>query len=116
MRFGHLEIFTKNIESSVDFYRDLLGFKETIRIGNNFVWMKLDSLEILLRLGSPQPATKKYEDGSQGLVLYTDNVFEMKKELENKGLKFLGTVDSDKCFTFKDPNGIWYQLVDPNDH
>jgi hypothetical protein len=51
-----------------------------------------------------------------GIVLYTSNVEKVLKELVDKVLQVKGTVDSSKCYTFTDPDGNWFQLVDPDDH
>ena len=48
-----------------------------------------------------------------------ENIFGPKNDelrLEEKGLRFRGNDGSHKCPTFTDPDGNWFQLVDPSDH
>jgi hypothetical protein len=49
-------------------------------------------------------------------VLYTDDLEGSPQRLVDHGVEINETVDSDKCYTFTDPDGNWFQLVDPNDH
>ena len=116
MRFGHIEIFAKDPGRSVQFYRDVLGFEVTVAQGERFVWLQKDQLEILIRPGKPPQAAERYEDAASGIVLYADDVDLLLVELEARGLKVKGTVDSDKCYTFTDPDGNWFQIVNPDDH
>jgi len=115
MRFGHIELFVTDPLRSKEFYQDVLGFEVTLQ-DDQLVWLKKGALEILLRPGNPPPSGPNYEHARLGLVLYTTDVEEMLAELQDRGLVFKGTVDSDKCHTFTDLDGNWFQLVNPNDH
>ncbi|MEZ4885745.1 MAG: VOC family protein [Chitinophagales bacterium] len=120
VQIGHIEFFVKNPLASKEFYCNVLRFEEMVIQAGNFVWLKKDHLEILLRpqtSGSTSIAsTDSYEKSKIGLVLYTDDLQKTAKELELRGLNFKGTIDSDKCLTFTDLDGNWFQLVNPNDH
>lgn len=116
MRFGHIEIFVTDPLKSKHFYEHVLGFELIVDQGGGYYWLQKGSVEILLRPGSPPNAAIRYEDALNGIVFYTDNLEITMQELQLRGLIFRGTVDSDKCFTFTDPDGNWFQLVDPNDH
>ena len=116
IKFGHIELFVAKPAGSAEFYERVLGFEETIRINENLIWMQLGALEILLRQGTVSDPAARYEESANGIVLYTENISATKAELEARGLKFRGTVDSNKCWTFTDPDGNWFQLVNPNDH
>jgi catechol 2,3-dioxygenase-like lactoylglutathione lyase family enzyme len=116
LSLGHIELFVRDPQTSRDFYRDVLGFEVTVEQGPGAVWIKKDRLEILLRTGPGAPGAEKYEQAPAGLVLYTDDLAPMRLALEAKGLAFKGTVDTEKCLTFTDPDGHWFQLVNPADH
>jgi catechol 2,3-dioxygenase-like lactoylglutathione lyase family enzyme len=115
IRFGNIEVFASDLEQSLRFYRERLGFEITAVQGDRFVWLRKNGVEILLRQGRPSQPASRYEDASTGLVLYTESLDEMVDELEGRGLQFRGTVDSDRCPTFTDPDGNWFQLVYPAD-
>ena len=116
MRFGHIEVLARDVKRSVEFYKAILGFEVTVEQGPDFVWLQKGDLEILIRPGVAGETVGKYEHARTGFVLYTEDVLKMKAELEERGLEFKGTVDSEKCFTFTDPDGNWFQLVNPEDH
>ena len=116
LKFGHIEIFATDPERSKQFYCDVLGFELQVTQSSQLIWLKKGEIEILLRPGRPSQSASRYEDAPTGFVLYTDNVHEMLEELVARGLEVRGTVDSEKCFTFTDPDGNWFQLVDPHDH
>lgn len=116
MTFGHIELFVADPQRSRDFYRDALGFTVEAEQSERIIWMKKDHVEILLRPAAEIDAFPRYESAPFGFVLYTDDLAATSAELERRGIAFRGTVDSDKCLTFTDPDGHWFQLVDPNDH
>ncbi len=116
MKLGHIELFVKNPLKSRDFYRDVLGFEEIAVQEGGFVWMRSGEAEILLRPGKNLNRTFDYQHASVGIVLYTGDLGTTSTELKSRGLTFQGTDGSDRCLTFTDPDGNWFQLVDPNDH
>ena len=116
MKLGHIEILAQNPKQTQQFYCDVFGFEiETIQ-NNEFIWLKKGQLEILIRPGQKQDKKARYEDTGMGFVIYSDNVDESLAMLKEKGVEIKGTVDSSKCYTFTDPDGNWFQLVNPNDH
>lgn len=117
MKFGHIEIFVSDpLQTAKQFYQDILEFEITSAREDQLVWLKKGDLEILLRQGQPPRAADRYEKASLGLVLYTNDLNQSIETLEGRGLEFKGTVDSEKCYTFTDPDGNWFQLVNPHDH
>jgi catechol 2,3-dioxygenase-like lactoylglutathione lyase family enzyme len=116
MKFGHLEIFVSDPQASKHFYQDVLGFELTVDQGGGLYWLQKGAVEILLRPGKPTRTPARYEDAPSSFVFYTDDLQATMQELQQRGLVFRGTVDSEKCFTFTDPDGNWFQLVNPNDH
>lgn len=114
--FGHIEVFVKDPMISKDFYIDILGFElETVQNGK-FVWLKSGNYVILLRPGKETELAENYQSAKTGFVLYTADLDSAKKELQNRGLVFKGTDGSERCLTFTDPDGNWFQLVNPAEH
>jgi catechol 2,3-dioxygenase-like lactoylglutathione lyase family enzyme len=116
MKFGHIEILASDPLRSRQFYEDVLGFEVTVIQNERFIWLKKGILEIIIRPGRQQPVASRYEDAPVGFVLYTEDVEMMLSDLVSKGLQVKGTVDSEKCYTFTDLDGNWFQLVNPDDH
>jgi len=115
MKLGHFEIFVRNPEAAITFYRDVLGFSVTVDDGSGMAWLEFDGVEFLLRKGAPPPPENRYEDTRAALVLYTEDLETAARRLKANGLIFKGTVDTEKCLTFTDPDGNWFQLVNPGD-
>ena len=115
MRLGHLELFVRNPLQAKDFYTRALGFEVVVEQGEA-TWLRAGDLEILLRPGrkAPEPAT--YAEASTGHVLYTDDLEGAATRLRECGVEFGATDGSDRCLTFADPDGNWFQLVNPGDH
>ncbi|MFQ5976865.1 MAG: VOC family protein [Candidatus Heimdallarchaeota archaeon] len=115
MKFGHIELFVSNPFRSQKFYCEILDFEVIANQNNDLIWIKKDNIEILLRPGSTTRAPS-YQDANHAIVWYTDDLSKTTKELRKKGLEFQGFDDSPKCLTFTDPDGHWFQLVNPEDH
>ena len=116
VRFGHIEIFVSDISKAKEFYEKILGC-ELIEIQNEkFVWLKKGESLFLLRPGKNDLNVNEYRNSNTGFVLYTDDLEKTKSELISRGLKFKGTDGSEHCLTFTDPDGNWFQLVDPEHH
>ena len=113
---GHIELFVKDPLSSLEFYRDVLEFEVLAIQHTNYVWIQKDTVEILLRPGTNDYESPTYVLSRVGFVFYTDNLEKTTAELAARGVVFCGTVDSEKCLSFKDSDGNWFQLVNPNDH
>lgn len=115
MRIGHIELFVRDPLASRDFYQRVLGFDVVAVQGAN-VWLRLGDAEILLRPGSGASAPTTYASAATGIVLYVQDLPAARTQLEERGLTFDGCDGTDKCPTFRDPDGHWFQLVNPNDH
>lgn len=116
MKLGHIEIFVSKPMEAKDFYEKVLGFEVIDIQDNRYVWMKSDGTHFLLRPGKPSETGINYSSSNSGIVLYTDDLEDSVKVLSSRGLKFRGYDGSPKCPTFTDPDGNWFQLVNPNDH
>jgi catechol 2,3-dioxygenase-like lactoylglutathione lyase family enzyme len=119
MKLGHIEIFVTDPSEARRFYEKALGFQVTAVEGDGrFIWLKLGDQEFLLRPASGTgraPRGVAYDRASTGIVLYTDDLPATCRRLEERGVVFRGQDGGDDCPTFTDPDGNWFQLVDPGD-
>ncbi len=117
---GHIEVFVKDPMASKDFYCGVLGFELDTIQQEKFVWLRAGNYTILLRPAASHESIAgrggEYSAAEKGFVLYTNELESAKAELENKGLVFKGTDGSERCLTFTDPDGNWFQLVNPDEH
>ena len=117
MHIGHIELFVSDPVQARQFYEEVLGFEVTAVQGEGqFIWLKLGDTEILLRPGQESPFISAYDQATTGLVLYSNNADQTARELSRRGLTFRGSDGDDGCLTFTDPDGHWFQLVNPESH
>ncbi|MCI0710543.1 MAG: VOC family protein [Chloroflexi bacterium] len=112
LKIGHIELFVKNTAASQKFFQDVLGF-ELVADQGAFIWLKCGAVEILLRPGKGNLSVDQYQDAASAIVLYADDLAKTANDFEARGLSFNGTDGSDGCLTFTDPDGHWFQLVNP---
>ncbi len=113
MKIGHIELFVKDVGRARHFYEVVLGCQLVAVQAEQFIWLKLGNTELLLRPGKPGPHPAAYETAPAGIVLYTSHLEETAARLAERGVVFSETVDG--CLAFCDPDGHWFQLVDPGD-
>jgi catechol 2,3-dioxygenase-like lactoylglutathione lyase family enzyme len=117
MHIGHIELFVTDPAQARQFYEEVLGFEVTAVQGSGqFIWLKLGDTEILLRPGQESPFISAYDQATAGLVFYTGNLEQTAHKLSQRGLKFQSSDSDDDCLAFTDPDGHWFQLVDPEAH
>jgi catechol 2,3-dioxygenase-like lactoylglutathione lyase family enzyme len=116
MKIGHIELFVENPLKSKEFYVDILGFDLIEVQFDKFVWLQSGNIEILLRPGKNTMVVDEYIDSNAAIVIYTDNLDKTCVELQSRGLKFAGVDGNERCPTFKDPDGNWFQIVNPEEH
>jgi catechol 2,3-dioxygenase-like lactoylglutathione lyase family enzyme len=112
MKLGHIELFVADPARSGDFYERVLGF-EVVSVQPRVIWLKCGEVELLLRPGTRRLDAPAYNRSEVGIVLYTDDLEKTMTGLKSRGLQFRGTDGSESCPTFTDPDGHWFQLVDP---
>ena len=113
MRIGHIELFVKDPLAAKDFYTAVLGAALVDEHADGrIVWVKLGDVEILLRQGEPGESPDIYKLSRSGICLYTDDLETEVARLKLRGLAFEGD-DGQGCPTFRDPDGNWFQLVNP---
>ncbi|MCB9432839.1 MAG: VOC family protein [Ardenticatenaceae bacterium] len=116
MQIGHLELFVDDPLASLSFYRDVLGFELVAVQEESFVWLRLGLQEILLRPGRPLSDVANYEDSRLAIVFYTTDLPGTVAALRQRGLVVEWMPNEESCYTFTDPDGNWFQLVDPTEH
>ncbi len=120
---GHISLFVRDLESSVSFYRDILGLSETGRgKGGRIVFLSTGahhhdvSLELARVDAQPLPA------GAPGLYHVAfcaggsrEALEAARRDAERAGLQPFGEADgATPCFCVKDPDGHTVELyVDP---
>jgi len=115
MKLGHLELFVAEPHKAKEFYVNALGFELVAEQGESFAWVKSGGIEILLRPGAGQPKGNVYRSASSAIVLYCDDLLKTKQRLEENGVLFTGDDGGEDCPVFQDPDGNWFQLVNPED-
>src|SRR5271166_662410 len=116
MKLGHIELFVKDPLKSKEFYTTVLGFGLVDVQADKYVWIDTGSISILLRPGTGDDTKSTYADTTVGLVLYVEDLDRVAQELTARGLEFHGNDGSPRCLTFTDPDGHWFQLVNPQEH
>ncbi|MFY9074704.1 VOC family protein [Malaciobacter mytili] len=87
-RLDHLVLTVKNIDKTVDFYTEILGMEKEI-FAENRVALKFGNQKINLHEKGKEfePKAKNVQTGSADLCFIVHgNLYEIKKELENKGV------------------------------
>lgn len=114
MIIGHIELFVQDIVKSRHFYCDILE-GELLSSSERVQWLSLGSIQLLLRLSSSRQESRSYQEAAVGIVLYTDDLDDTVQVLQSRGLQFRGTDGNQRCLTFTDPDGHWFQLVNPTE-
>lgn len=124
VRFWYTGIRVKNLEESIKFYREALGFQVVMR-GNmkahegTYVHMRTPTGKQILELNYYPETSKyyeKYQDGCEldHLGFYVRNVKEQYKRLLKLGCESAVEPFSQGSWVLafvKDPNGIWLELI-----
>ncbi len=115
MRVGHIELFVKDPEVGRKWYELILKAEFVREQADGMIqWLRLGDTEILLRPGEPPAGGEIYRQARSAIVLYTDDLDGTVAALKSRGLAFEGD-DGPGCPTFRDPDGNWFQLVQPDD-
>jgi lactoylglutathione lyase len=124
VRFWYTGIRVKNLEESIKFYREALGFKILFRAKmthheGTFVQMRTPTGKQTLELNYyPETSNfyEKYANGSEldHIGLYVSNVREQYRRLIGLGCESAVEPFDQGPWTLafvKDPNGIWLELI-----
>ena len=94
---------TRDVKRSVEFYRDVLGLPES-----EYQGAEIETPNVTLAFWNPDEDGVEFQPNIAGFALRVDDVSAAKRELESKGVEFLGDpVDTGVCHMgfFKDPDG-----------
>jgi uncharacterized glyoxalase superfamily protein PhnB len=104
-------LWTEDIEASVAFYRDILGFECTNR-GKGWAALEKDEVELMLSLpNAHEPFERSQFTGS--FYFHPDNVAELWEELKTKATIVYPLEDFDygmREFAIRDNNGYILQF------
>ncbi len=120
---GFVNLYTRNIEAGIHFYRDLLGFKETFRTPKQgtpeHVELTLNGFGV--GLGTVEAAKRVHEvDASPGspamvLVVWTDDVDKSFEQLTSAGTPVVQTPhdvgSTNRSALLRDPDGNLVEIV-----
>jgi catechol 2,3-dioxygenase-like lactoylglutathione lyase family enzyme len=94
---------TRDVERAVAFYRDVLGLPRS-----EFSEGEVEAPNVTLSFWNPERENIEFKPNEAGFAVRVADVEEARKELESKGVEFIGeTYDSSVCHMgfFKDPDG-----------
>jgi glyoxylase I family protein len=119
-RIDHVEIIPSDLERSIKFYTDVLGFrlKERFKVEvpplEEVAFLQLgDTMLEFLKVKNPTPASEQWQVGYKTMALEVKNMDEAIVYLASKGIKpTWGPVDlgKSKRAEFKDPDGLSIEL------
>lgn len=118
-RIGHVHLKVSNLEKALEFYRDILGFEVTERIGNQAVFLSAGGYHHHIGLntwhseGSPR-ASKSGVGMFHAAILYPTrkDLSEVTKRLFEKGYPLTGAADHgvSEAIYLDDPDGNGIEL------
>jgi catechol 2,3-dioxygenase-like lactoylglutathione lyase family enzyme len=106
MKVEHVDfvtIPTRDVQRAVAFYRDVLGIPES-----EHNRAEVETPNVTLSFWNPEEQGIEFKPNEAGFAVRVADVDEARKELEAKGVEFIGdTYDSSVCHMgfFKDPDG-----------
>jgi catechol 2,3-dioxygenase-like lactoylglutathione lyase family enzyme len=84
---------TRDVERAVAWYRDVLGLPVSEHTG-----AEIETPNVTLSFWNPETQGEEFKPNEAGFALRVPDVGEARKELEAKGVEFLGeTVDTSVC-------------------
>ncbi len=113
LRVSHVWLYSKSTEKSIQFYRDILGFRVVSSFPDGAL---LNGGGVLLGIHREE-GDRKGVPGGTLIVFQTNDIERSYKELQQKGVSFLKpNVESDffgQVADFKDPDGHLLEIWQP---
>lgn len=119
IRIGHVHLTVSDLEKSVAFYRDVLGFEVTQKLGEQAVFLSSGGYHHVIGLNTwSQPGAQKPKEGQIGLyhvaVLYPNRkeLARVLKRLQKENWPIDGVADHgvSESVYLKDPDGNGLEL------
>ena len=120
MHWNHTGIKTTNIEKSIHFYCDILGFRkleEVVIMNKNYIFVGNDTVKIEIEeaKSSDTPADMRERAGLYHLCFTVEDIEKTAADLNEKKVKFLLPVSQfipgRKIAFIEDPDGVLIQLI-----
>ena len=121
MHWNHTGIKTTNIEKSIHFYCDILGFRkleEVVIMNKNYIFVGNDTVKIEIEEANPSdtPADMRKNVGLYHLCFTVDDLEHTAADLKGKGVEFMlppSRFRPDRKIAFiRDPDGVIIQLIE----
>jgi lactoylglutathione lyase len=123
--YGHVNLRVTDVAASIDFYVNMLGFKEMFRLNNDkgelgIVYLQIDGLTFIEL--SPRAKVRGVFPpelvGYNHLCLHVDDIEQAMEELRQKGYPIEGTWkqgrDGNRQYWITDPDGLRIELMQLN--
>jgi len=114
----HSSLIVTDTETSVAFYRDILGMQQTERpdLGFPGAWFQLGAQQIhLLELNNPDPTTGRPEHGGRDrhVALTVQELAPIRQVLDEKGVIYSMSKSGRKALFCRDPDGNAVEILQP---
>ena len=114
----HASLIVTDTETSVAFYRDILGMQQTERpdLGFPGAWFQLGAQQIhLLELDNPDPTTGRPEHGGRDrhVALTVQELAPIRQVLDEKGVIYSISKSGRKALFCRDPDGNAVEILQP---
>jgi len=112
----HASLIVTDTETSVAFYRDILGMEQTERpdLGCPGAWFQLGAQQIhLLELNNPDPTTGRPEHGGRDrhVALTVQELAPIRQVLDEKGVIYSMSKSGRKALFCRDPDGNAVEIL-----
>ncbi|MDO9142571.1 MAG: VOC family protein [Methylobacter sp.] len=112
----HASLIVTDTETSVAFYRDILGMQQTERpdLGFPGAWFQLGAQQIhLLELNNPDPTTGRPEHGGRDrhVALTVQELVPIREVLDEKGVTYSMSKSGRKALFCRDPDGNAIEIL-----
>ena len=110
---GEINIISTNIEKSLNFYRDILGFEVTEKEGEAVHLRGAGHIFLILPFAKTDVNSEKYCEKSQvSFDLYLEDVESAYNYFKEKNIRIEQDLNKSKdCFFIRDPDGLVIEIM-----